>query len=257
MEESIILSIEKIYEICFIIDDKLSYHLERLESGYSGVKNLDPFSKLGFSIYMIFLFFFKLFLYRFTNYINKNITDSYIEEKEYNFFITIIVIISFNLSSISLFKQRSVKLFDRRKRIGLWFFKLLIDIINTYKIYYFFQKFTSLHFELFKETEGNLHSNIFERIYSLILMFITDFLLVNTTSTFSRILSFCLTKENRSKIKTDIQRKIKVFFYRFALFYLLIFKRFLDNFQVFEKRSINNSSELIFLLFNFVLCRIE
>jgi hypothetical protein len=257
MEESIILSIEKIYEICFIIDDKLSYHLEKLESGYSGVKNLNPFSKLGFSFHMLFLFFFKLFLYRITYYINKNVTDSYVEEKEYNLFITIIAIISFNLTNISIFRQNSIKLLNQRKRIGIWIFKLLIDIINTYKIYYFFTKFSFLHFELFTNIENNDKYNIIEKITKILFYFMTDFLLVNTTSTSSRLISFCLIKESRSKIIRDFQRKFFIFSLRFFMFYLILFKKFLDNFQVFELRQINNSSNLAFLLCNFVFSRIE
>lgn len=260
MEEIIIFSLEKTYEATSLVNEKLSFNLEKIESGYSSYKNMSTYNSLLVSVYLIFLFFIKTFLLRLSCFTSKEITDSYIEDKEYSIMITSIMIISFFFCSSNMLKatEASKEKITRRKQIGLWLFKLLIDIINSYKFIYFFYKFQALHKEIYSSLEDNfLHNEKLKSISLLIYYLSIDFLLSNTSSSFARFFSFIFNKERRTKIKADLERKLFFFIIRFVMFYLIYYKDFLLNFQVFEVREFKKSNELCFFIINLLLCRLE
>ncbi len=250
--------LDSVHSIILKVDDKLSYNLERIESTYSLVKNLKYFSRIWISFIFLILFFLKAFLYRITSYIDKDIYESYIDDKEYNLIITIITLLSINICSVKYFQYQNTKtITSKMENLGFWLFKLFIDIVNTYKFFYFFVKFEALHNEIYRAAENNFKEEKIGTMLMLTSYFLTDFLLANTTSSFSRCLIYIFCSDERRKIRFELKRKAFIFSIRFCLFYLLFYKKFTENFQVFETRTFDKSNELMFFTSNFLLCRAE
>ena len=259
MDEIIFFTLEKFYELCFTVDDKLASHLEKIESGCSSMKNINPFSKIFLNLYILFLFFFKTYLLRLFNYVHKDIYDSYIQDKEYSLLITLTLMLSFNVCSSTIFRTPNKKNLSWFERTGLSFFKFLLDIINSYKFFFFFHRFRRIHFDFFSQSEVNLHLQTLQTILSLLWFFLVDFFLANSSSTFARAVSYFYTDDldNKSKIRDALLRKMYIFSFRLGMFYLIIYKRFSENFQIFEGKSFEKGDIFMFLVSNFVLSRIE
>lgn len=260
MDEIIFFTLERFYQLCFTLDDKLCFHFEKLESELSTAKNINPFSNLILNIYIIFLFFFKTYLLRVTQYVNREINDSYIEDKEYSLLITICLLISYNICSSTILKatHKNMKKMTFNEKIGIKIFKFLIDIINSYKFFYFFLRFNKLHYDHFHFCEMNFYLHTTRCLYLIIINLFFDFILVNTSSTFSKIFSLPFYDNlHRKKMISEIFRKFYYFSLRYFLYYIIVFKNITQYFQIFEGRTIHKSDKFIYLISNFILSRIE
>ena len=297
----------------FLINEKLAYHLERIETGYSSFKNLPKFSNFFITIFMFFMFFFKAFITRLVKYQNKDIfKDSYIEGREYNILLTIITFIAFNFTYNSLefdnynipklyeddkynskaimnansayfnksistnniksdlnmnfknmpkhsessknytlnsinnnYKLVNVKSTDNNNNsnnnifiykrttsilitnnTGNYYTKMLIDLINTYKYFFFFIRFELLHYDAFEFVESEVKQLNIIALFPLISYFLVDFVLCNTTSTCSKIFTYIINSKVRKELRASIKKRFKIFFIVFCCYYVLFYKEF-------------------------------
>lgn len=216
--------IASVHSMVSMMNPKLSFHFEKIESVSSCFKNLSVFSNLFISAFTISTFFFKNFLYRIAGYENKDIYSSYLEDKEYNIFFTALILIAFNLSFPTK-KSRGQDSIYKSSTIGAELFKLMHDLIKSFKFTFFFEKFYELHSNLLKHTEQGLCIHPFSSINTLMCYFIIDFYFCNFSSTTASIINILFVSKSRNSNWNLIKQKSIVFTFIFTTFYFIRFRQ--------------------------------
>lgn len=276
---SVLQQLNLIHEYCFQVTDKLSYHLERIEAGYSSFKNLSCFSNLFVTVFMFIMFYIKNFVGRLVGYQNKHVFyDSYIEGKEYNLLMTTITFIAFNLTYVNIASPTAIALktnkeqentFDldisRRRSIlvsknwGNYFTKIFIDGVNSFKYFYFFMRFNDLHQLIFSNTEEELLQFSLESISLLIACisyFTIDFYLLNSTSTTAKLITYICYPVLRKEIRTALKKRVKLYLIIFMIYFMLFYKKIYLFLNITEELN-EKISELTLLFSTFILFRLE
>ena len=201
------------HDLIYLVNSRVMVHLDKIESNYSAIKNLQKVSKFGRMIFIILLFLFKSYLLKAFKYVNNDKT--LMEDKEYMLLMLLMTIFSFSITSESVFTE--TKTLSTRKLIGLKAFKILINSIKTFKTYFFFEKFKKHHREIFNNIENEFSNDKINIIISILAYFLFDFFLLNSTSTISSLYTyFASSTTERNRILYDLFNRLKLF-----CFYLL------------------------------------
>lgn len=216
--------ISSIHSLILMMNPKLSFHFEKIESMSSCFKNLALFNNLFISLFSFFTLFFKTFLYRMAGYDSKDVYSSYIEDKEYNIFFTIITLIVFNINFPTV-KSRGADSIYKASTIGSEIFKLMLDITKSFQYYYFFEKFYDLHSNLLRHTEQSILNDPINTIIILINYFVMDLYFCNFSSTTASIINILFDSNSRRSNVSMLKRKLAVFTCVFVTFYLIRFRQ--------------------------------
>lgn len=251
---SIIISI---HSIITMMNPKLSFHFEKIESVSSCFKNLSVFSNLFISAFVFSTFFLKNFLYRISGYDSKDIYSSYLEGKEYNILFTIIILAVFNLN----FPTRNSRGKDsiyKSAAIGPQTYKLMLELAKSFQYYFFFDKFYELHTDLLRNTERNILNYPLSSINTLVSYFIMDYYFCNFSSTTASLINILVDPISRSSNLNMLKQKSFVFTFVFITFYFVRFRQIhLHLFAWLEIKVFDELDKSLFFLLTFWIIQLE
>lgn len=252
------MNLKTLHRIVFQMDSRLSFHFEKIESTNSCFKSLSLYNNLFISVFVVFTFFLKTFLYRLTGYDSKDlITDSYFNGKEYNILISLVILLTFNLTFPSKESRNHNSIFHRWS-MGGHIFKLTMEVFKTYEYLYFFEKFKDLHFDLLAHIEADISLYPMKSLNTILSYLIMDFYFCNFSSTTAHAINMVFLKCERENNWNSIKSRSKLFALVFLFYYFIYFKRVpyticrTYGFELFE-----GADQLFFYMIIFILFQLE